>query len=194
MNAVVTRVHDEALGAWLFARGYRYVVQDGWDLPEERTLFVASGVAVPRHLLDAGFRLLDAWEMAAPLWRYGVLAQDVGTPQDRQRTKRVALDLRVLLYAHELLFVRREGSGERFLRAWRGECEGGGDERLAFLRAFHMVKPILCTLPSGWLLGASVSPPMRRVRAPAAGAVWTRPPRVSRGEKDPPLRPQVRRR
>lgn len=152
MNAVVTRSADKTAEAWAKRYGYHHVVQDGWELPEERTLFVADGTAVPYVLLEAGFAFLEKWEVAAPLWRYGVLAQDVGTPSDRARTEAVALDLRVLLYGHELLFVRRGSEGERFLETWRQECDGG-DERLAFLRALHLVKPLLCALPCAWLSG-----------------------------------------
>ncbi len=155
MNAVVTRTHDRTAEAWARKYGYRYVVQDGWELPEERTLFVADGTAVPYGLLEAGFGFLERWEVAAPLWRYGVLAHDVGTASERAQTEAIALDLRVLLYGHELLLVRRASDGERFLETWRRECEGGGEERLAFLRALHLVKPLFCTLPAAWLLGES---------------------------------------
>lgn len=194
MSAVIARTYDEAAGAWLHAHGYRYVIQDGWSLPEERVLFVADGVAIPFQMLEAGFGLLDAWEAAAPLWRYGILAQDIGTGSERERTKRVTLDLRVLPYACELLFVRAGGGGERLLQVWREECEGGGDERLAFLRALHIVKPILCTLPADWLHGAAL--PLRQsVRAPAPGSlVWVHKPRVSRRQKEPAIRAPVRRR
>ena len=150
MNAVVTRSPDKTAEAWGRKYGYRHVVQDGWALPEERTLFVADGTAIPYGLLEAGFAFLEKWEVAAPLWRYGVLAKDAGTPSDRARTEAVALDLRVLLYGHELLFVRRGSDGERFLETWRQECDGG-DERLAFLRALHLVKPLFCALPVAWL-------------------------------------------
>ena len=152
MNALVTRTLDRTAEAWGKKYGYRHVVQDGWAFPEERTLFVANGAAIPYSLLEAGFAFLERWEVAAPLWRYGTLAKDVGTPSDRARTEAVALDLRVLLYGHELLFVRRGSDGERFLETWRQEC-AGGDERLAFLRALHLVKPLFCALPCAWLSG-----------------------------------------
>jgi len=155
MNAVVLRSPDKTAKARDKKYGYRYVVQEGWELPEERTLFVAQGTAVPYGLLEAGFGFLERWEVAAPLWRYGVLAKDLGTPVERKRTEEVILDLRVLLYAHELLFVRAGGAGEEFLQEWRRQCEGGGDERLAFLRALHLVKPVFCALPCSWMAGAA---------------------------------------
>jgi hypothetical protein len=185
VNAVVVRSADKTAAAWAGKYGYRHVVQAGWELPEERTLFVTDGTAVPYRLLSAGFAFLERWEVAAPLWRYGVLAQDVGTPSERARTEAVTLDLRVLLHAHELLFVRAGSDGERFLQEWRRECEGGGEERLAFLRALHLVKPRFCALPAGWLLGDSQrgAPNRRRDKlfAVAGGALME----VRPGKKGP---------
>jgi len=106
-------------------------------------------------LIPAGMHFLERWDVAAPLWRYGVLAKDQGTPSDQKRTEAVIRDLRVLLYAHELLFVRDSPDGRRFLETWRAECgDGNGtgsDERLAFLRALYLVKPLFCALPRSWL-------------------------------------------
>jgi hypothetical protein len=190
----VTRTHDKTAEGRAGTCGYRYVVQDGWELPEERTLFVADGTAVPYGLLEAGFAFLEKWEVAAPLWRYGVLAKDIGTPSERARTEAVALDLRVLLYGHELLFVRRGSDGERFLETWRQECDGG-DERLAFLRALHTVKPLFCTLPTTWLLGESqrVAPTRRRERKvfTVAGAALTEVRKAAQTHQSPVTLVQV---
>jgi hypothetical protein len=135
--------------------GVEIQVAQDWLLPWEKTLFVAPDTCVPSDLLSVGFGLLEKWDVAAPLWRYGVLAKDQGTPADRKRTESVIRDLRVLLYAHELLFVRDSPDGRRFLATWRAECgdgDGAGcDERLAFLRALYLVKPLFCALPRSWL-------------------------------------------
>jgi hypothetical protein len=103
-------------------------------------------------MVPAGFHFLHRWDVAAPLWRYGVLAKDVGTPEERKRTEAVIGDLRVLLYAHELLFVRDSDGGRAFVQALAEETASGGEMRLAFLRVMHQVKPIICTLPRTWLL------------------------------------------
>jgi hypothetical protein len=131
--------------------GCQVLIGQGWELPAARTLFVVAGMAVPYNLLEAGFGFLAKWDVAAPLWRYGVLAADVGTPSERERTQAITLDLRLLLYAHELLFVRDSADGRRFLETWLAECEGKSEPRLAFLRALHLVKPIICTLPASWV-------------------------------------------
>ena len=122
-----------------------------WKPGWERTLFVSGEYAVPWDLLPAGFHFLQRWDAAAPLWRYGVLAADVGTGGERKRTQKVTLDLRILLYEPGLLFIRKSEAGLALLDTWRDECRRGDDERLAFLRALHIVKPKFCALPRSWL-------------------------------------------
>ena len=60
-------------------------------------------------------------------------------------------DLRVLLHAHELLFVRDNDVGRALVAAFNEERSDSGEVRLAFLRAFYRVKPRLCVLPRSWL-------------------------------------------
>jgi len=61
------------------------------------------------------------------------------------------LDMRVLLYSHELLFLRKNAAGEKLREAFLEECQDAQDKRLAFLRAYYRVKPKLCVLPRSWL-------------------------------------------
>lgn len=132
--------------------------------PFERTLFVRAGAAVPWDLVPFGFHFVERWDAAVPLWRYGVLAKDVGGPAEQRRTAAIVRDLRVLLYSHELLFVRDSETGRALMRAFVEELgetplgglppvglEGRGKERLAFLRAMYRTKPRLCVLPRSWL-------------------------------------------
>lgn len=150
MNGIVIREADKFLEHEAARRQLAIMVSATWTPAYDGTLFVAPGTRVPVDLIEAGFRLLARWDVAAPFWRYGILAQDTGTPAERARTEAVIRDLRVPLYAHELLFVRKSAEGLRFLAIWRTECDGG-DERLAFLRALYLVKPIFCALPRSWL-------------------------------------------
>ena len=124
-----------------------------WRPRWERTLFISgdAGRQVPWGLLGAGFHFLERWDAAAPLWRYGVLAETMGTAEERERTLAVTLDLRLLPYEPGLLFVRDSEAGRALLATWRAECRPGDDERLAFLRALHLVKPLFCALPRSWL-------------------------------------------
>jgi len=127
------------------------IVADGYDVEFDRGVFVEPGVTIPWDLLPIGLRLLERWDMAVPLWRYGVTAETLGTAKERESTKQITLDLRVLLYAHELLLVRNSPDGLDFLAAWSRERASGGEPRLAFLRALYATKPIFCTLPRSWL-------------------------------------------
>ena len=129
--------------------------------PFEKTLFVAPGTEVPWDLLPAAWHFLERWDAAVPLWRYGVNAEDVGTPSERKRTEKIVRDLRVLLHSHELLFVRDNEAGRALMAAFVEEAGEAGEQgsrgaegremRLAFLRALYRVKPRLCVLPRSWL-------------------------------------------
>jgi hypothetical protein len=125
-------------------------ISSDWTLPWPRTLFVAAGAIVPWDLLAAGFQFLAHWDLAAPIAPDAALAQDLGKPDDRDRTRAVLHDLRIPTYAPDLLFVRDTEAGRACLERWRVECDGG-DERLAFLRALAIVKPRFCALPRLWL-------------------------------------------
>ena len=92
--------------------GLQIVRGEAPAIPFDRTLIVSDGVRVPWDLVGAGMHFLERWDAAVPLWRYGVLAADVGTKEERAQTTAVVRDLRVLLHSVELLFVRdSEGEG-----------------------------------------------------------------------------------
>jgi len=150
----------------ILERGYALDGCGAWD----RALFVEPGIVVPWHLVSYGLHFVERWDAAAPLWRYGVLAKDVGTPGERERTAAVIGDLRVMLYAHELMFVRASTDGLAFLAALDEEVSDGGEKRLAFLRAMHRVKPMICTLPASWM-GAQAASAVASTRAKPRGKV-----------------------
>jgi len=108
-----------------------------------------SGVSFRGDLMPVGFSLLDTWEVAAPIFSYTTLARDVGTKEDRERTQAVIRDLRVPLYDVRFLFLKRCHATRRLLDAWGEES---GDRSLAFLRALYTVKPLVCALPTTWVL------------------------------------------
>lgn len=108
-----------------------------------------SGVNFRGDLLGVGFTLLDTWEVAAPILSYTRLARDVGDEEDREQTRRTVRDLRVPVYDTRLLFLRRCYATRRLMDAWREEQ---GDRSLAFLRALYQVKPLICALPTTWVL------------------------------------------
>lgn len=147
---IVLRRDDAVARAKAGKCGVAIEVRQDWALPWERTLFIAPGTCVPWDLIAVGFEFLTQWDAAAPFWRAGVLAKHLGTPAERERTESLVHDLRVPVYAHELLFVRDSEAGKALVAEWRKEC-AAGDERLAFLRALYLVKPRFCVLPRLWL-------------------------------------------
>ncbi|MDD5059298.1 MAG: hypothetical protein PHQ60_15685 [Sideroxydans sp.] len=163
------REEHAAIQGRLQSLGFSVQVSDAWEAPFERTLFVTPGVNIPWDLLRVGLGFLERWEAAAPLWKVGYLAADVGTSRERRATEAVIRDLRVPLYAHELLFVRRGSQGEKLLEAFAEEQIEEGEPRLAFLRALYRTKPRFCALPRSWLSKGSseARPAPRRVEGPA---------------------------
>jgi hypothetical protein len=145
------------------AVGLTAVVLDDLNVPFGRALIVGDGITIPWSLVPHGMHFLEAWDMAAPLWRYGVLAKDTGTREEQKRTETMTKDLRQLLYAHELLFIRSSEAGRAFLEAWKAEMGEGGDKRLAFLRALHLVKPLFLALPRTWIAEVAQAAELRRI-------------------------------
>lgn len=142
---------DKTIEMMASSRRLGVTVDPGMGLAYDKTLFVDPGTEVPWDLLPAAWHFLERWDAAVPLWRYGVTAADVGPKTERKRTEAIARDLRVLLHAVELLFIRDNADGQALLEAYREELEGSQEKRLAFLRAFYRVKPRLCVLPRSWL-------------------------------------------
>lgn len=128
--------------------GLEMVKADKPRLEFARTL-LWSGINFRGDLLAAGFRALDAWELAVPLLSYETLARDVGSDEDRGQTEKLVRDLRVPLYDVRLMFVHRSAATRRLLDAWLVE---EGDRSLAFLRALYRIKPLMLALPTTWVL------------------------------------------
>jgi hypothetical protein len=147
---IVLQKPDKAAEGKGRSLGCEVVVADSWDVRGDASLFIAPGTQAPWDLISAGFNFMVRWDAAAPLWRYGVTAADLGTPAEKQATVRVTRDLRIPVYAPELLFVKDSDDGRALVATWRRECEHG-DERLAFVRALYIVKPRFCALPRTWL-------------------------------------------
>lgn len=128
--------------------GLEMVKADKPRLEFTRTL-LWSGINFRGDLLAAGFQSLDTWELAMPLLSYEVLARDIGSDRDRQRTEKLIRDLRVPLYDVRLMFMRRCDTTRRLLDAWLAEK---GNRSLAFLRALYRIRPLVLALPVTWVL------------------------------------------
>lgn len=137
-------------------------VANALPLPFAMTLIVQAGMRVPWDLLPSAWHFLERWDVAVPMYRYNVRACDIGSAEARTRTREVVGDLRALLYAHELLFLRGE-VGAAVLETWLGsQAANEEDVRLAFLRAVHLVKPRVCVLPTSWVISGGVGELGRR--------------------------------
>jgi len=126
-----------------------------WEGPPQfpRTLMWDKSLRLRGELLPVGFKLLDRWQVACPLWSYDQLAAHTGGQEDRARTEAVVRDLRVPLYNTKMIFLRRSADTMRLADLWEEEKRRGGDEKLAFLRALYLTKPVLCALPVSWARG-----------------------------------------
>lgn len=128
------------------------MVDDVMGLHFPRTLLWDGQCHLRLDLLPAGFfRLTTGWQVAAPIYSYKKLARDLSTEADRERTVGIVRDLRVPVYDARTVYVRRCGDTERLIETWRDEREHGDDDRLAFLRALYLVKPVICALPPTWI-------------------------------------------
>ncbi len=92
----------------------------------------------------------DSWEIAAPLLSLKSLAKDIGSAEDKAKTKKVIGDLRFPVYDSRAVWVRKCPAAERVIAAWVAELEAGGGEYHSFIRALYTKRAMLCTLPAGW--------------------------------------------
>ena len=180
-RGLVLREESPAAARRAKRMGLGVTVAEGWGSPYEQTLYVAAGTAVPWDLLGAGYHFLERWDAAAPLWRYNVTAADVGAKRIRAYVEGLVRDLRVPLYATELLLARDSAAGCELIDRWRWECREQGaetpdDERLLFVYALYAVKPLFLALPRGWLHEAGALPQTVGVRPRSIG-----PERVAPG-------------
>lgn len=130
--------------------GLTLIVSESPYVAFDKTLIWHPKALLRSELIGAGFGFLDTWEIAMPLYSYDELAIHIGGEADRAKTKAVIRDLRVPVYDTRLIYVKHCENTQRLFTAWLDECEGGGDERLAFMRAFYQIKPLMLALPITW--------------------------------------------
>lgn len=115
----------------------------------ERAVWWSSFVPLGIAELVSGLEVVRTWDAAVPLDDYRVLAADIGTEEDRERTQALIHDLRCPVYAPALWFLRREGLP--LVQAYLDECAPGDEPRLAFLRAYWQEQGVkLLALPAHW--------------------------------------------
>ncbi len=115
-------------------------------LPWLRTLIMHPEITLQENMILTGLGLLETWQVVVPLKPYNLLAQNIAADEEREKTLAVIHDLRVPVYDHRCVFMRRCPESEELLTQW--QAEGGGT--LAFLRALYTVKPLVLALPYLW--------------------------------------------
>lgn len=125
------------------------VVTGRLELLHDRSLIWDGKLPLQQERVDTGLKLLDTWQIAAPLYPE-ILASQIGSEADRELTQAVIHDLRVPVYETGMVFVRRCDDTERLFEAWREEDEKTPGSPLAFLRALYLVKPLILPLPAHW--------------------------------------------
>lgn len=181
-EGLVLRAPDAAIEAEARKYGYGVVISADYASPFERALIVEPRTGVPWAMVPAGLHLLGVWDAAAPLLlgkddRHTLLARDVAGANagELARTAKIVRDLRMPVYASELLFLRKGDMATELIETWRNELCHGPNLRLAFLRAFYQVKPRLCALPSIWSgparQAAQAQPQAERSERPRANAL-----------------------
>ena len=145
----------EALGA--HGIGLELTYSEDYTLRHLYTLFWDGG-SLRTELLPISFELLKKWEIAIPISDFNILAESVGSEEDRALTKSVLGDLRVPLYNVRQIYARRCPEVKNLLRAWKSEQEKvpEGDSRLAFLRALYVNPLLILALPPSWIVGVHV--------------------------------------
>jgi len=128
----------------------KYVDSAPW-LPWAKTIIWDTGVILRTEMIPTGLGLLDTWEIAVPLWNKYELAIHEGDEGDRALTKAIVRDLRVPLYDTRLIYARECDEVKQLFVQWGEERQKGPSTRLAFLRAFYQVKPLMLALPITWM-------------------------------------------
>jgi len=119
-------------------------------LPWDKTIIWDTAVILRTEMIPTGLGLLDTWQIAMPLWDNYSLAIHEGDEDDRAQTKAIVRDLRVPLYDTRLIFARQCDETKQLFAQWGIERQKGPSSRLAFLRAFYQVKPLMLALPITW--------------------------------------------
>jgi hypothetical protein len=111
-----------------------------------RFLLWDTTVELKRELILTGFKLLEKWQLAVPLLDYSILAENIGTAQEREETEAIIHDLRVPVYNTRVLFVRQCQETRKLFELW------DSGSQLKFLQALYQSRPVVNALPPSWVL------------------------------------------
>ncbi|MDD5517845.1 MAG: hypothetical protein PHV98_00655 [Candidatus Omnitrophica bacterium] len=126
------------------------IVYGAINLPFQYTVIWKTELPLMVEKIAVGLMLLQTWEMAVPLFDYDTLAANVGSEEERNKTKAIIRDLRVPLYDTRLMFIKTTRETQYLIDTWVKEVQEGTDEKLSFLRCLYRVKPLILALPISW--------------------------------------------
>lgn len=125
-------------------------------IPYEHTLIWRPDRRISEELVNYGYvtilsdRQPVSWELAACLVGTSQLASDLGSKEEREKTRRVVGDLRLPVYETRAIWAQKCPAAEAVIAEWAKELAEGADEYHAFLRALYTKRAMLCTLPYDW--------------------------------------------
>lgn len=135
-------------------------LQISWGFPEllyDYTCIWFPTRPLTTDLLNYGFlRLIpgeeeaEGWEMAASLLSLDKYASDIGTEEEKTRTKDALGDLRIPVYDARIIWARKTERAAAVISRWNGELKTSKDLNHSFIRALFTERAMLCTLPLDW--------------------------------------------
>ena len=90
------------------------------SLPYAKNMIWHPDFSIDVSLIPVGLNLLERFEIAVPISDYNLLARDIGTDEERQKTEAIIHDLRVPVYDTRLIFARNCLAIDRLFELWRG--------------------------------------------------------------------------
>jgi len=121
------------------------------SLPFEHTLIWNPPKPPKRQYIMVSFKILRIWDVLVPVRSYEKLVEQIGTPEEKKRMKKLVHDLHVPFFSTGVMFVRRNDRTKELIEMWNAERGKWSDERLAFLYSVYKVKPFILPLPTLWI-------------------------------------------
>lgn len=119
------------------------------ELTHSRTLIAEAGTPLRMRMIPTGFSRLEVgWQLAIPTYGEDIIAEEIGSQDERERTKEVIRHLSVPVYDTRAMFVARCDDTKQLIRLWKEERTDNGNDMLAFLRAYYVAKLSTCQLPA----------------------------------------------
>lgn len=132
----------------------RWVKDGQYTLPFAYTVLWDPRTKPVQRYVHIALKILSRtdWDIGCVIRSYvrGKLACNIGSDEERARTKKIIKDLRIPYYRPGLIFIKRNERTQAFIECFQKE-RLGNDQRLSLLRALFITKPFLWALPAHWV-------------------------------------------